>query len=111
VDGVVFAVHGKESYVVAFYRGHDDFAGSYQDFFVGKRDGFSLLDSLVGCGQADDANCRRHNHFHIRMGGDTLDSLCAEKYFGIGLCGVLAAAFLFQSGAKVARPGFCADRY
>src|ERR1700722_1449304 len=50
VDGVVFAVHGEKRDILAFHSGHYDFAGSYEDFFISKRDGLSQLDGFVGSG-------------------------------------------------------------
>jgi len=48
MDGVVFGVDGEERDVLAFGFGDDDFAGSYESFFVGEANGFAGADGGVG---------------------------------------------------------------
>ena len=68
--------------------GHDDFPGGNENFLVGKRNVFAVLDRFVSGGQSDNADSRGDNGAGVRMGGDPLDSLGTEKdfdWFGVPL--------------------------
>ena len=56
VDGVVFGIDGEQFPARLCGGGHDEFAGSDEDFLIGKRDGAAEGDGLVGGFEADNTD-------------------------------------------------------
>ena len=83
VDGVVFAVYRKKRDAGAGYGGHYHFAGGDQDFFIGQRDVFSVLDGFVGGGKADDADRGGDYDFGVGVSCYSFHAFGAEEDFGL----------------------------
>ena len=81
MNGVVFAVDGQQRDFMPGYRGHNDFSGGDENFFVGERDVLSVLDCFVGGGQTDDADGGRDYGVRVGMRGDAFDALQRQKEF------------------------------
>jgi len=74
VHGVVFAVDGKEFAACFFGGGHDQFAGSDQNFFIGERHGLAEFHGFIGGFQSDYANGGGNDNLGTRKGRDCLHS-------------------------------------
>lgn len=62
VNGVVFGIHGEQFPAGFCGGGHDQFAGSYENFFIGERNGAAKFDRFIGSFEADYADRGREDH-------------------------------------------------
>jgi len=103
VDGVVFAIDGKERLSLTAGFCGNELSGSDQAFFVGEAYGFAGADGFVCSLKASNADDGADHEIDVGMGGYTDGSSGAVKDFDIGDSGFIEAR------SKVICVGLSAD--
>ena len=73
----MFGIDGEQFPARFVGGGHDQFAGSDEDFLVGEGDGASQFYRFVGGFEADDPDSGGEDNFGVAVSGDGKHSLAA----------------------------------
>ena len=103
MDGVVFGVDGKQSYVMLAGGSDDELAGGYEALFVGEADGFAGADCGVGGFESGYAYDGGDYEVDFGKGGDVDGAGGAVDYFDVGDAFGFEAGLQLEARASVAR--------